>query len=354
MSSPRNLAFVVLTLFQLLIVSACDVEKRSAVTDTDDQMMVLEEQLAAGGENTGLCMDYIALCEQGLGLCLEGRNAQTYEAFCGGLRSRCASTVETYCRAPVPDAGATPRDGGAPSRADAGTSVTDAGASRADAGARPSDGGPARPDSGIALDGGTRDAGTGDAGRVDTEAPTVPAGLKAIVNSSSKISLSWSASTDDVAVAGYTVFRNGLRSGTTSQTAYADTGLAAATKYIYAVTAFDEAGHDSPPSVSVSATTSSNVPVTDSTVQGFAAADGVTGGSGGANLVVTNLNYSGEGSLKAAIEKSGTRTITFSPGLSGTIHFSGVVYVPNDDVTIDGLGASIAISGYYQSVFKPK
>ncbi|MGZ8924562.1 MAG: fibronectin type III domain-containing protein [Nitrososphaeraceae archaeon] len=97
--------------------------------------------------------------------------------------------------------------------------------------------------------------------------------------------------------------------------------------------------------------TVSGVIATD--LEGFAQSAGVTGGAGGASLVVTNLNSSGVGSLKAAIETAGARNITFTPGLSGTITFTNVVYIPYPDMTIDGAGANITITGYSLSVFRP-
>ncbi len=87
-------------------------------------------------------------------------------------------------------------------------------------------------------------------------------------------------------------------------------------------------------------------------IDGFAAAAGVTGGAGGQNIVVTNLNSSGAGSLKDAIAQSGRRIITFTPGLTGTINFTNVVYVDFPDMTIDGKGADITVSGFSLSVHK--
>jgi len=89
----------------------------------------------------------------------------------------------------------------------------------------------------------------------DTTAPSVPTNLVATVVSTSQINLSWSVSTDNVGVAGYQVFRNGVLAGTTSGTLLSDTGLSAATTYAYTVAAYDAAGNASTPSTTVSATT---------------------------------------------------------------------------------------------------
>ncbi len=89
----------------------------------------------------------------------------------------------------------------------------------------------------------------------DTTAPSVPASLTAAGFSSSQINLSWSASSDNVGVSGYRVYRNGVQVATTSSPGYSNTGLAADTAYSYTVAAFDAAGNLSPQSVAVSART---------------------------------------------------------------------------------------------------
>ena len=89
----------------------------------------------------------------------------------------------------------------------------------------------------------------------DTTPPTVPTNLTATAVSSSQINLSWTASTDNVKVTGYEVYRNGTKINTTSLTTYSDTGLAAATTYMYTVKAYDAAGNISAASSSASAKT---------------------------------------------------------------------------------------------------
>ncbi|MFF4704737.1 endo alpha-1,4 polygalactosaminidase, partial [Streptomyces sp. NPDC001297] len=58
----------------------------------------------------------------------------------------------------------------------------------------------------------------------DTQAPSAPTGLKATTSTSSSISLSWSASTDNVGVSGYDVYRNGQKVGSATGTTYTDSG----------------------------------------------------------------------------------------------------------------------------------
>ena len=89
----------------------------------------------------------------------------------------------------------------------------------------------------------------------DTTPPTVPAGLTASGVSSSQINLLWTASTDNVGVTGYNVYRGGTKIGTSASTSYLDNGLSPSTSYTYTVSAFDAAGNTSAQSAGASATT---------------------------------------------------------------------------------------------------
>lgn len=89
----------------------------------------------------------------------------------------------------------------------------------------------------------------------DTSAPSVPAGLTATVASSTQINLNWAASTDNVAVTGYKIYRNSVQIATTTGVSYNNSGLTPATTYSYAVAAYDAAGNTSGQSSQVSATT---------------------------------------------------------------------------------------------------
>jgi chitodextrinase len=100
-------------------------------------------------------------------------------------------------------------------------------------------------------------ATTNAVGGSDTQAPTAPTGLTANATGTSTVDLSWTASTDNVGVTGYRIFRNGSQVGTTTNSSFTDSGLSPATVYTYSVVAFDAAGNTSPPSGSATATTQS-------------------------------------------------------------------------------------------------
>src|SRR5262249_4790055 len=69
----------------------------------------------------------------------------------------------------------------------------------------------------------------------DTTPPSVPTGLAATSITDTAIDLAWNASTDDVAVAGYRVYRDGALVGSTAATSFADSGLTPLTSYSYRV-----------------------------------------------------------------------------------------------------------------------
>jgi chitodextrinase len=89
----------------------------------------------------------------------------------------------------------------------------------------------------------------------DIQAPTVPTGLTATAASTSQINLSWSASTDNVAVVGYKIYRGGGYLTSVSGTSTSNTGLSAGTPYCYQVSAYDAANNESYLSTVVCATT---------------------------------------------------------------------------------------------------
>lgn len=79
----------------------------------------------------------------------------------------------------------------------------------------------------------------------DTTAPTAPGTLTATVISSSQIDLAWTASTDNIALAGYRVMAGGaaIASLPATATTYSHTGLNANTQYSYTVVAIDTSGN---------------------------------------------------------------------------------------------------------------
>lgn len=147
----------------------------------------------------------------------------------------------------------------------------------------------------------------------DITPPSPPTGLTGTAVSASQINLSWSASTDNVGVAGYNVYRGGMPIATVrSGTAYSDTAHAPAsiysltvspsTTYTYSVSAYDSAGNFSAQSPAAIATTPAALP------SGPYSLSVTISGSGGVPppLVVSSI-----GGISCS---SGTCTASFSGG----------------------------------------
>ena len=97
----------------------------------------------------------------------------------------------------------------------------------------------------------------------ESSSPSVPTALVANAKDFKQVNLRWEASSDNRAVAGYNIYRDGkLRNVVpASVTFFADQSLTKNTVYTYEVAAFDDAGNESARSTAASATTD-GIPVT--------------------------------------------------------------------------------------------
>lgn len=89
----------------------------------------------------------------------------------------------------------------------------------------------------------------------DTQAPSVPTGLVTSAVTETTLTLSWNASTDNVAVTGYDVYQGAANLGTVTTASANITGLTANTAYSFTVRAKDAAGNVSAASAAVNVTT---------------------------------------------------------------------------------------------------
>lgn len=104
----------------------------------------------------------------------------------------------------------------------------------------------------------------------DTQAPTVPAGLRSTGVTSNSLSVSWNASSDNVGVTSYKVYVNGTFNKAVSSTSATITALSSSTSYSVAVSAVDAAGNESAKSTAITVKTDAG-----STTGGTAWAAGV-------------------------------------------------------------------------------
>ncbi|MGR9054235.1 MAG: hypothetical protein ACU84J_16470 [Gammaproteobacteria bacterium] len=106
--------------------------------------------------------------------------------------------------------------------------------------------------------------------QTDNQPPSTPSGISA-TEKRRQIDLSWTSSIDNVGVAGYTLWRNGIALVNVNGTSFSDTNVSSGSTYEYYVTAYDDMGNISTPSSSVTVTMGG----------GGSKGGGGSGGSGG-------------------------------------------------------------------------
>jgi bacillolysin len=158
-------------------------------------------------------------------------------------------------------------------------------------------------------------------GSTDTTAPTAPASLAASGTTSTTTNLSWSASTDNVAVTGYNVYQGTTLKATVTGTTYAVTGLTASTAYTFSVKAKDAAGNLSATSNVVNVSTTGTT-VTYCTSKGNNVADefiDYVGIGGIASTTGANAGYGNFTNLTGNLPY-GSNTIVLSAGFTGSAY----------------------------------
>ena len=151
----------------------------------------------------------------------------------------------------------------------------------------------------------------------DTQAPTAPQ-LTASSTTQNSTALSWSGSTDNVAVTGYDVYGGtSLLGSTTTATTYSVTGLSPSTAYSFTVKAKDAAGNVSPASNTVNVTTQSG----GTTTTYCSSSANSTSDERIANVKFANINQASTGttgyenftSSIGNVVKGNTYSITITP-----------------------------------------
>jgi bacillolysin len=168
--------------------------------------------------------------------------------------------------------------------------------------------------------------GAAYAGSADTVAPSVPASLAASGTTSSATNLSWTASTDNVAVTGYNVYNGTTLATTVTGTTATISGLTGSTAYTFTVKAKDAAGNLSAASNAVSVTTLAGSAVTYCTSASTNTADEKIG-----KVVLGSINNTSTGTagyenftaLSTNLVRSTANTITITPSWTATVYSEG-------------------------------
>lgn len=125
----------------------------------------------------------------------------------------------------------------------------------------------------------------------DLTPPSTPTNLTATAVSKSQINLSWTASTDNVGVAGYKIYRNGTYLTSVTGTSYSNTGLPEKTTYSYKVSAYDAAENESSQSNQATATTWESQVIVDNSDAGFSASANWSTGTSSTDKYGSNYRW---------------------------------------------------------------
>lgn len=150
--------------------------------------------------------------------------------------------------------------------------------------------------------------------KVESIPPSIPIGLLNTTPTTTAFTLLWTASTDNVAVTGYDIYKNGLLYGSTNSTSLAISNLAAETAYSMTVIAKDAAGNFSASSTPLIVTT------------GFPATYDISIEVGTNGLVKEN-NILLANATVITVNRNSTKTFTFTPSIGyeiATLTYAGV------------------------------
>ncbi|WP_310555156.1 endonuclease [Flavobacterium sp.] len=155
-------------------------------------------------------------------------------------------------------------------------------------------------------------------GSSDTSAPSAPTSVIVGTKTTTSIALSWTASTDNIAVTGYDVYQGTTLKTSVTSTSATITGLVASTSYSFSIKAKDAAGNISVSSSSISATTNA---VATSTSTELFFTEYLEGSSNNKALEISNKTASSISLSVYSIKKQSNGAGSWSTGitLSGTL-----------------------------------
>lgn len=176
----------------------------------------------------------------------------------------------------------------------------------------------------------------------DTQAPTAPTSLASTSKTSTSISLSWNASTDNVAVTGYDVYANSVLKTTVSGLTATITGLTASTSYSIYVKAKDAAGNASASSSTIAVTT--NASGTGGSATDLLFSEYIEGSGNNKALEIANNTGSSVSLSTYTIKKQTNGAGSWSTGLalSGTLTTGSKFVIVNSSISSSCYSTSAA------------
>ena len=202
-------------------------------------------------------------------------------------------------------------------------------------------------------------------GPPDVDPPSVPQNVLAESISTSQVEISWSASTDNVGVTGYRIYRNGSPLTTTTSTSYTDTGLSSNTTYTYTVSAYDAVWNESSQSAP-SATITHTVVFQDGFPNmNYWPADVVADGTTRGLLFYTDEHHGTYSGIGAALTQPGSTSNqgsfayralpdTFATGSFDCWFFdTGGVDDSNQGIHVRGFNGSTLVFSAYLGTYPP-
>lgn len=169
--------------------------------------------------------------------------------------------------------------------------------------------------------------GAAYAGSTDTTAPSTPASLAASGTTASSTNLTWTASTDNVAVTGYNVYRGTTLLAAVTTTNYVASGLTASTAYTFSVKAKDAANNLSASSNVVNVTTLAG----STTITYCASTSSSTADEKIGRVQLGTINNPSTGTagyenftaLSTNLTRGTANTITITPSWTSTVYSEG-------------------------------
>jgi chitodextrinase len=213
----------------------------------------------------------------------------------------------------------------------------------------------------------------------DTQAPTAPTGLEVSNVTQTSMTFTWVASTDNVGVTGYDVYRGGAKSGSTTSLVSPQTGLTCGTSYTFGVVAYDLAGNRSPQAQLTRSTLACSPPPSGASVALSAGGNDTTCLRGdltkpcgsfqralnvaqaGDTITVAGGTYPGQqltGSKQVTFRVAAGQTVTFTDRVT-LMNLSGVTMVgpfrgnghSNFDIWFTGNDSNLTIDGWTGKAF---